>query len=537
MSKRSAAKLRPPVEYQPKTAVGSRAFVRRARALQPRAARRALPQTIALSWLPDPWSALKRMPRTAWLVALVALLSAVSWSLITPAFEVPDEPDHVAYVKQLADTGTLPTIDGQEYALEEQTALNGLHYHDVRQNPGHAAIFSQEEQSNLEQSLDESAETGEKGSAQAGVAQSEPPLYYALQTIPYSLGSDGNLLDRVQLMRLLSALMAGFTALFAYLFLREVLPSRPYASTVGGLAVSLSPLFGFMSGAVNPDALLYTMSAALFYFVARAFRRGFTTSSAVATGLVIVAGFATKLNFVGLAPGAFLALALLAWREARTKGRIGLREPAIAAGIGCLPILGALVLLPTSGGVVTGNLASLFSRNPASMLRTANYLWQLYLPRLPGTANLFPGLFPMFQIWFKGYVGRLGWLDTFFPGWVYTLAVIVALAIAGLCIRALIVCRAAIRPRVAELLSYLTMAVGLIVVVGLTNYDGFPRFEAAFGETRYLLPLLPLFGLIVALAVLGAGRRWSATVGALLLVLFLGHELFSQLQVIGRFYG
>ena len=66
-------------------------------------------------------------------------------------------------------------------------------------------------------------------SGAAGVATSEPPLYYALETVPYTLAGGGTVLDRLALMRLLSALMGGLTALFVYLFLREALPG----STVG----------------------------------------------------------------------------------------------------------------------------------------------------------------------------------------------------------------------------------------------------------------------------------------------------------------
>ena len=40
----------------------------------------------------------------------------------------------------------------------------------------------------------------------------------------------------------------------------------------------------------------------------------------------------------------------------------------------------------------------------------------------------------------------------------------------------------------------------------------------------------------LALAVRGAGRRWGAPVGAVIIVLFLAHDIFSQLLVIGRFY-
>jgi len=40
----------------------------------------------------------------------------------------------------------------------------------------------------------------------------------------------------------------------------------------------------------------------------------------------------------------------------------------------------------------------------------------------------------------------------------------------------------------------------------------------------------------VALAVRGAGRRWAPAVGGFLVVLAMGHSLFSQLLTISRFY-
>ena len=98
----------------------------------------------------------------------------------------------------------------------------------------------------------------------AGPAAPEPPLYYALEAIPYRLASGATLLDRLALMRLLSALLAGVTALFVFLFVRECLPGRPWAWTVGALGAALHPLLGFVSGGVNPDALLFAICAALF---------------------------------------------------------------------------------------------------------------------------------------------------------------------------------------------------------------------------------------------------------------------------------
>jgi hypothetical protein len=85
-----------------------------------------------------------------------------------------------------------------------------------------------------------SALSSQVGSPEAGEAASEPPLYYAFESIPYSVGEGGSLLDRLQLMRLLSASLAGLTALFTFLFLRETLPGTRRAWTVGALGVAVA---------------------------------------------------------------------------------------------------------------------------------------------------------------------------------------------------------------------------------------------------------------------------------------------------------
>jgi hypothetical protein len=40
----------------------------------------------------------------------------------------------------------------------------------------------------------------------------------------------------------------------------------------------------------------------------------------------------------------------------------------------------------------------------------------------------------------------------------------------------------------------------------------------------------------LALTARGAGRRWGPTAGALIVVLFLAHNIFSQLLVVARYY-
>ena len=514
--------------------VGARAFDRRARQRKRRDARRR-PRAQRQPRGGSPWEPLRRVPRLAWICALVACVNAVCWSIITPPFQVPDEPEHVAYVKQLAETGQLPTKTGP-FSGEEAVALEDLRLQTVAEEPEYQTIASRAQQRKLEQDLTVAESSPQKG-GYAGVAASQPPLYYTLEAIPWGLGAGGTLLDRIELMRLLSALMAGLTALFTFLFVREALPRVSWAWAVGGLGVALVPLLGFMSGAVNPDSMLYAVTAALLYLLARAFRRGLTRTQAIALGALTAVGLMTKLNFVGVAPGALVGLTVLSVRAARTQGRAAYASLAIALAIALSPAWLFVIANLASGQPALGFVASAITLPQGSLLHELGYIWQLYLPRLPGMHDDFAGLFTTRQIWFNWYVGLYGWLDTTFPGWVYDVALIPAAAIAGLCVRELVASAGALRVRALELAVYLLICVGLMALIGADSYVRFPTVDSEFGQVRYLLPLLPLLGAVLAVAARGAGRRWGPTVGATIIMLFLAHDVFSQVQVVARFYG
>ncbi len=478
-----------------------------------------------------------RVPKAAWVCGAVAWCSAASWGIVMAPFQVPDEPAHFAYVQRLAETGGLPTSNSVQYAPEEIVTLTDLDHNEVRYNPLQGTISTPAQQQRLEHYL--AQPIPRVGSGGAGVATAQPPLYYALQTIPYGLASGGNLLERLALMKLLSAVMAALTACFAYLFLREALPAAPWAWTVGALGVALFPLLGFMSGAVNPDSGLAAVSAALFYLLARAFRRGLSPGLGVAIGVVTAVGFLTKLNFLGLLPGLALALVVLTRRATQSRGpRAAYRSLAVCAGIAASPVLlyAVVNLFSNHPGLGLASIGLQQTGKQGSIFKEVSYIWQFYLPRLPGMANDFPGLSSTL-LWFNRSVGLYGWLDTTFPSWVYSAAVVPAGVIAALFASGLVASRVALRARGWELATYAVMSVGLLALVGADSYLEFPGRSGGYTEPRYMLPLAVLFGAALALAARGAGRRWGPVAGVLIVLLIFGHNLFSQLLVVSRYYG
>ncbi len=531
---------------QPST-VGARALTRRTPLARERSRPgRAAPTGGMLSIsLRD---SLRRIPTTAWVCALIACLNAVCWSVVSPPFQVTDESSHYAYVAHLAETGSLPTSAEENFPPAEEVALSDLHASEVSERPSIGTISTEASQRKLERDLEQPE--ARTGSPDAGVATSQPPLYYALEAVPYSMASGGTVLDRLALMRLLSTLMGGLTALFAYLFLREALPGAPWAWTVGGLGVALAPLLGVMSGSVNPDALLFAVSAALFYCLARGLRRGLTPRFAIAFGAVLAIGYLTKLTFLCLLPGAILGLLVMGVREARA-GRNG--DSHVSPGFGrwtayrCV----GLALAVAAGPALVYTVVNLLTSRPSliafggsvtpsgggggSIFKELSYIWQLYLPRLPGMSSYFHGFLTTRVYWFDDLVGNYGWVDTRFPHWVYSAALVPAGVVAVLFTRALLTSRAALRSRAIEVLVYAAMSLGVLVVVGADDYNS--QQPGEYVEPRYVLPMLALWGAVLALAARGAGRRWGPVAGALIVTLIMAHDVFSGLLVISRYYG
>jgi Predicted membrane protein (DUF2142) len=542
MSRRAPQKTDIPASAtQPaKTRTGTRAFNRRARSLAGQTKRRLAAGTGsgrsgASGMLLRAWEGLRRIPRAAWLCATVACVNAVCWSILTPPFQVTDEPSHFAYTQQLAENDELPstTIHGN-FSPEEKVVLRDLNQYEVREAPETHTISTAAQQKTLQEDLNR--HPSRQGSGDVGGARSDPPLYYLVEMIPYGLASGGTLLDQLEGMRLMSALMAGLTALFVFLFVREALPGVRWAWTVGGLSVALAPTLGFISGGVNSDSLLIAVSAAAFYCVARAFRRGLTRRLAIAIGAVVAVGFLTKLNFMGLVPGIAIGMVVLTVRASRAHGRAAYISLALALAIASAPVWLYIFVNLLSGhpglGIVSATLK--LKSVYGSIFTKISYVWQLYLPRLPGMTNYFPGLLTTRDLWFNRGVGFYGWLDTTFPAWVDNFALLPTGILALLCARSLAVGRAAVRRRVAEIAVYGAMALGLLTLIGLSSYIN--SSQGTFADPRYIFPLFPLLGGGLALAARGAGRRWGPPVGALIIVLFLAHDIFSQLLVAERYY-
>lgn len=481
------------------------------------------------------------VPAAGWLCALVSLATCLAWGLLTPPIHVPDENAHFAYVQYLAQTGELPrNSPGGDISAEETAILTALDFYGVVGRPDNKPAWTRRADARVRRA--ERAPGSRVGDGSALTAANNPPLYYLVQLVPYWLSPSRDLLDRLALMRVLSALMAAGTVLLIFLFLRHLLPGSPWTWAVGALVAALQPLFGFFGGGVNNDVGLFLASAALFWALARTFRRGLDPRGGVLLGAVVAAGLLTKLNFAAFVPAVALALAVLV-RRGRLEGRLRetLRGVAGFAAATAVPVGAYLVALrtvwvrPVTDAV--GGVSTTPGGRSYSIAEQLSYTWQLYLPRLPFMDSQFGEGLPLDDLWFTGLVGRFGWLDYGFPAWVHDVAAGLAFLGLAVLVAALVRLRGPVLRRAAGLIVYLVAAGGLLAVVAVAGYRARVDTGQPFEQARYLLPLLPLYAAAVAIAVRGLGARWGPAVGAFVVSLAFGHTVFAQLLTLARFYG
>lgn len=489
---------------------------------------------------------LARIPPAAWGCALVALLSALTWSLIVPLFQVPDEQAHVAYAQHLAEVGAPPAGQRGSSSLseDERRLFSRLRSRAITHRPENPPLSTPRAHRQLEEAVDEPADRA--GAGGYNNATQNPPLYYGLAAIGYRLSPFTDLPDRIHAMRIVSALLAALTALLAYLFIREVFPATPWAWTVGGLAVAAQPMFGFIGGGVNNDNLLFAASAGVLLTLAIGFRRGLTLQRGIALGACIAAGLLAKASMFGLIPGIVGGVALIVARTPAARRQEALRAAGAAALVAAAPFLlymafnslvwGRDVLFgtPQAGGQRTATAA--FPTRPSTLSGHLSYLWQFYLPRLDLMRHWFP-VYEARAIWLNGFIGRFGWLDYGFPGWVYDFGLVAGATIVIMAWWELISKLDAVRRRITELLAYVLIAGSLLVLLGWIGYDWRRSHPGQFEQARYILPLLALYGALITLAVRSAGRRWGPVVGVLIVTLALGQSVLAMLITLTRYYG
>jgi 4-amino-4-deoxy-L-arabinose transferase-like glycosyltransferase len=470
-------------------------------------------------------------------VFAVTVAITLSWSLVTPPFQAPDEQDHFAYVQQLAENGepasssaALPPWSTQlTLGLQGTRALAAN-----EQADGRSPWLKRDEQA---WARSDGGRASPKDGGGPTTAATHGPVYYGVMTVPYHLAGGASIWSHLELMRIFSGLLTALTVLFVLLAAREVAPRRPLLWVGAALLVALNPMFTFIGASVNNDVGV-NMAAALFLFlVLRAARRGLTVPLAIGLGATLGVLPVIKGTSYALYVVAAIALLALLLRSRSRKAVVGVAV-AIAAvvlvQIGWSQIAAGFgrTTFTTPGGGAPIAAGSLWSTAGVSI----GYLWQIFLPPLSSMYDHYPfDDWPAYTIYVKRGWASFGWYTVEFPALVYQ--VIVA-GIAGTLACAAMFARRHIAWLKANWVMVVTLVATPVIVVTAVE-----RAFATAGQRtlvaemgRYAFPAIGALAILAAGSFTAFGERWAARLTTAVVVSLMVLTFASQLLTLGGFY-
>jgi len=163
---------------------------------------------------------MKRDRLTLALIVLIYLSVATLYAVKTPDWQVPDEPAHYNYIRQLATEGQWPVLQPGDYDQSYLARLTGERF------PPELSLQAVEYEDH------------------------QPPLYYLLATPVYLL-FDGALVP----LRMFSVVLGAGIVLLAYAVVTEVFPQQPRIALGTAAFVAFLPQHVAMMAGVNNDSL------------------------------------------------------------------------------------------------------------------------------------------------------------------------------------------------------------------------------------------------------------------------------------------
>jgi 4-amino-4-deoxy-L-arabinose transferase-like glycosyltransferase len=454
-------------------------------------------------------AALRCVPRSLAVLLAIASVEGVSWCIVLPPLQGPDEISHFAYVQTIAETGSIPWRGGSPEpahpgpAYSEEVAVAGLcsGLTGLAQNLSARAPASVVDERICFTDLNR-LPLAARSDGGFTSAEKNPPFYYLYETVPYLAFSHSTFFARSFAMRLANLPFLLALIVFTWLLAGELLlglPRGPALRTVATAAVALNPQLTMIAATINPDLLLAALWTAGLWLAVSIVRHGLTrTRVGWLTAICAMAAF-TQGRGLPLIPLAAFTLAVAVWRRRRPTG-----YAAVAS-------IAASVLAVLSGAYLLLRYAL---RDDVTLSRTRgfiSYLWQFYLPRLGFMKpTIHPG-YGVRQVFIDRFLGTFAQLEVVFsPATLDFLSraaeVTAVAAIVGLVVHRRRLARA---PWVLAVL-----AVGALSCLLMLHAVAYSSLLTESGDPvitgRYLLPLLSLYGVGIALAVSWLPRALSS---------------------------
>lgn len=435
-----------------------------------------------------------------WIIVILYLLCALIYSVVTPAWEAPDEVGHFEFIRHLRQTKTLPDV---------RTAVPG----EAHQPPLYymvAALFTLP--ANVSTSVGAFRPNPDFVWRNEGGTDSNAGLQSPDQTFPYQ----GQRLA-LQLARLSSVTMGALTVFFIIKTGWLIFPNQPQIGLLAGALAAFTPQFLFISGAINNDNLLILATTGACWQMLRVLKRPQQWQQWAAVGLWVATAVLSKLT--GVAVGLTAVFALLLCAITARSWKLLLRG---GAGLALPPLL------------LTGWWFVRNQRLYGDLLGLRIYE-QTFAVNVRQTALHRSDLREFAQVQFRSFWGMFGWMNVAAPDWFYTAVKLLLLA-ALLGVLLFIIRRQQVNLNRFQKQALAVLGAALLAQEGIILYT-LTRCKITCYQGRFLLPALLAIMLFVSFGLLQlVPQQWHVHVLKAALPALIGVALFLALGVIRPAY-
>lgn len=241
------------------------------------------------------------------ILLIAAFLNGLLWVLVIPVWQYPDEQAHFSQVQDVAELGGVPKIGNttsseialSEKVLETERNIDGNNkftYHPEKKlrnaigsnGLGEAAIKNLDQNTRLKLVKKEATEN--------------PPLYYFLASLVYTLFYPSNLFTRVFAIRLLSLFLFAFTLFVTYKIAKLIFGKKNLLPLFFISLVSFMPMLVFSSTGILPDPLTNLLFSAVIYLSLKVISSGLTFKRLTILLMVAFLGILTRQHFIIAVP-------------------------------------------------------------------------------------------------------------------------------------------------------------------------------------------------------------------------------------------
>jgi hypothetical protein len=323
-------------------------------------------------------------------------------------------------------------------------------------------------------------------------------------------------------MRLANLPLLVIVLVFCWLTAGELLGRRRWLQTLATAAVAVQPQLIHMTATVNPDIALAAIWCPALWLMIRILRAGPTRARVAWLVLLGILSTLTHARGVALLLPVVTTLAI-AWQRRsgapRTRGALW----------------GGLAALYVATLVALADYATLGDVSLQRLRQFASYLWQFYLPR-PGFLTPVVPHWGIRQAFIDRLFGGYAQLEVSPPAWVLTVVTVAAAgtaasALIGLALR----WRSGSRPT-AVVAVFAVGVAGYLLLLHAAAFRSLLRVPDPVITGRYLLPLMPLYGAGIALAVGWLPRRAAVPAGVVAVAGLTVLQVDALALMFSRFY-